>query len=176
MVEKTQEEQELKWSFANYFSLRKPAKILDVRGRKDKQEYYNILIATTYLEWQLSREEYVKEYTQAPDVGLGEGLGLLHDLRGGVVEVVGSLDLGTGLGHGLGGLEVGQLDLEGLAQGPSGAHQHVGGLQVEVSASTPGDVVQSVKNLESRIDILHFTLCPVSKMHNQLQNRDCVHM
>ena len=56
--------------------------------------------------------------------------------------------LGAGLGHGLGGLEVGQLDLEGLAQGPAGAHQHVGGLQVEVGASTPGDVVQSVKNLK----------------------------
>ena len=49
-----------------------------------------------------------------------------------VVKVVGALDLRAALGDGLGGLEVGHLDLHGLAQGSAGADDDVARLQVQV--------------------------------------------
>ena len=49
-----------------------------------------------------------------------------------VVKVVGALDLRAALGDGLGGLEVGHLDLHGLAQRSAGADDDVARLQVQV--------------------------------------------
>ena len=55
--------------------------------------------------------------------------------------------MGATLGDGLGGLEVGQLDLDGLAEGPAGADDDVARLDVEVDAAAPLDVVQGVQDL-----------------------------
>ena len=47
-----------------------------------------------------------------------------------VVKVVGALDLRAALGDGLRCLEVGDLDLHGLAEGAAGADDDVARLQV----------------------------------------------
>jgi len=99
------------------------------------------------LEGKLAGKQDVEEDTQAPDVGLGEGLGLLQDLGGSIVKVVSSLDLGSRLGNSLGGLEVGQLDLDSLSKGPARADKDVGWFQVEVDPTSPGNVVEGIQHL-----------------------------
>merc|ERR1719211_986071 len=70
------------------------------------------LLGRLALEGQLAGHKDVEEDAEGPDVRLWVGLGLLDDLRGGVVKVVGSLDLSSTAGHGLSCLEVGDLHLD----------------------------------------------------------------
>merc|ERR1719479_72782 len=109
------------------------------------------LLGRLALEGQLAGHEDVEEDTEGPDVGLGVGLGLLNDLRSGVVKVVGSLDLSAATGHGLGGLKVGDLHLDRSAERPAGADENVGGLQVEVDLAAPVDVLQGVQHLSGNV-------------------------
>merc|ERR1719385_227957 len=80
----------------------------------------------------------VEEDTKGPDIRLGEGLSLLQDFGGSIVKVVSALDLGTVGGDGLGGLKVGQLDLDGPTEGTTRADKDVGRPLGNVSQDVSG--------------------------------------
>merc|ERR1719330_1657450 len=78
----------------------------------DTQDAILCFLGSFSFEGKLAGHENVQQHSEGPYVGLREGLGLFDDLGSSIVKVIGSLDLSSGASNGLGGFEVGQLNLD----------------------------------------------------------------